>query len=121
MREFRVVLDGQGASEDLLGLARWLREDEFVGEAAKVTLPAAPPGPGHMGSAFDVIQLAVDSGFQVANLALAIAVWRRSRPAPPVVAIERAGTRVEVTGDDPELIARVVGAFESNRDDELPA
>lgn len=67
-----------------------------------------------MGAAFDVIQLTVDSGFQVANLALGIAAWRRSRPAPPVVAIERSGTRIEVTSADPELIARIVGAFEDD-------
>ncbi|MDX2939323.1 effector-associated constant component EACC1 [Streptomyces ipomoeae] len=121
MREFRVVIDGQETTEDLRRLAQWLRDDELVGETATVTLPPAPPGPGQMGSAFDAIQLAVDSGFQVANLALAIAVWRRTRPERPVVTIERGGTHVQVTSSDPELIARVVAAFEDDRNDELTA
>ncbi|MET9386336.1 hypothetical protein ABZY09_36105 [Streptomyces sp. NPDC002928] len=57
---------------------QWLRNDEFVGETATVSLPPAPPGPGQMGSAFDAIQLAVDSGFQVVNLALATRPSTRS-------------------------------------------
>ncbi|MGW7410377.1 effector-associated constant component EACC1 [Streptomyces sp. NPDC054833] len=120
MDEFRVVIDGQGVAEELRRLTQWLRGDEFVGETARVSLPVAPPGAGQMGSAFDVIRLAVDSGFQVANLALAIAAWRRSRPSPPVVAIEHDGTRVEITSSDPEVIAHVVAAFE-DRGDELTA
>ncbi|MFD8306784.1 hypothetical protein ACFV29_31250 [Streptomyces sp. NPDC059690] len=121
MHEFWIVVDGQGGVEDLSRLTQWLRDDEFVGETAAVSLSQAPPGAGHMGSAFDMIQLAVDSTFQVANLALAIAAWRRSHPMPPIVSIERDGTRVELSSDEPEVIAQVVSAFEADRGNERTA
>ncbi|MFJ2936063.1 hypothetical protein ACIO8G_25315 [Streptomyces sp. NPDC087219] len=97
--------------EDLQQLTQWLRDDEELGDSATITLTSPPAKPGDMGVAFDAIQLAVDSGFQVANLVLAVSLWRRSRTKPPVVVIEREGTRVTVDTDDPELAARIASAL----------
>jgi adenosine deaminase len=111
MAEYRVVIEGRFIGEDLRRLTQWLRDDELVGDEAHVALSSAPSSPADMGTAFDAIQLTVDSGFQVANLVLAIAVWRGSRSNPPTVAIERNGTRVTVDSDDPAIVARIAAAL----------
>ncbi|MEV8624122.1 hypothetical protein [Streptomyces sp. NPDC051079] len=112
MSTYRVmVIDDSSGGEDLQQLTQWLRDDEEVGERATITLTSAPAKPGEMGVAFDAVQLAVDSGFQVANLVLAVSLWRRSRTKPPIIVIERDGTRVTVDTDDPALAARIAGAF----------
>ncbi|MDQ0794980.1 hypothetical protein [Streptomyces sp. B1I3] len=111
MVEYQVVIEGRFVGEDLRRLTQWLRDDELVGDEADVVLSSAPSSPGDMGAAFDAIQLTVDSGFQVANLVLAIAVWRSSRSKPPTVAIERNGTRVTVDSDDPAVVARIAAAL----------
>ncbi|MFB7345456.1 hypothetical protein ACIQK9_08985 [Streptomyces hydrogenans] len=112
MSTYRVSVIGEsGGGEDLQRLTEWLRDDEEVGEAATLSLTSAPAGPGDMGVAFDAVQLVVDSGFQVANLVLAVSLWRRGRAKAPVVVIERDGVRVTVDSEDPEAIARVAAAF----------
>lgn len=112
MSAYRVSVDGESSGgEDLRDLTDWLRDDEVVGDSASITVTSAPAKPGDMGVAFDAIQLAVDSGFQVANLVLAVSLWRKARSKPPVVVIERNGTRVMLDSDDPELVARVTSAL----------
>lgn len=96
---------------NLQQLAEWLRGDEQVGEHAEVELVSAPPEDGDMGSAFEAVQVVVDNGFQLANLVLAIATWRRTSPRKPGVVIERNGIRVAVDTDDPEKIAQIAEAL----------
>lgn len=113
MHDYGIKVDGETGGEELRQLLQWLRDDEYVGEEAALTLAAAPAPPGAMGAAFDVIQLSVDSGFQVANMVLAITLWRRGRAKPPTVTIERNGVRVDVISDDPVVVAQVVSALEA--------
>lgn len=111
MAEYQILINSQTMSEDLRRLTQWLRNDEFVGDEASIALSPGPSSQGDMGTAFDAIQLTVESGFQVANLVLAVAVWRSSRSQPPVVAIERNGTRVTVDSSDPAVVARIAAAL----------
>ncbi|MCX5585555.1 effector-associated constant component EACC1 [Streptomyces erythrochromogenes] len=113
MYAYGISVDGDSGGEDLRRLTQWLRDDECVGEGAVVSLATSPPSPGSMGTAFDVIQLSVESGFQVANLVLAISLWRRGRTKPPTVTIERNDVRVDVVSDDPVVVARIVAALEA--------
>ncbi|MET9730290.1 hypothetical protein ABZZ79_06345 [Streptomyces sp. NPDC006458] len=92
----------------LRSLARWLRDDDAIRTEAIVELQQAPPPPGAMGSAFDVIQLSVEAGFQLANLALAYVTWRSTRSRPPTVTVEHEGMRVELNTADPEEIVRLL-------------
>lgn len=70
------------------------------------------PVPGRMGSVFDVVQLVLDSGFQLANLAVARTAWRATRPAPPEITFERDGVKVTLSGQDPETAARLLAELD---------
>ncbi|MFJ2671379.1 hypothetical protein [Streptomyces sp. NPDC087525] len=99
------------AQHGLQNLAQWLRGDEEVGDHAEVDLVAASPADGEMGAAFEGVQVVLDNGFQLANLILAVALWRRAAPHRPNVVIERNGIRVIVDTDDPEKVAQIAEAL----------
>jgi Effector Associated Constant Component 1 len=74
----RITFVGDAQERDLNSLADWLRNEPAIRQHAKITMEQPAPQTGQMGATFDAIQLAIGSGFQLANLALAIASWRRS-------------------------------------------
>ncbi|MFJ7206618.1 hypothetical protein ACIQWR_24190 [Streptomyces sp. NPDC098789] len=113
MEQYRVELNGEAESveRELRSLARWLRDDDAIRSTALVKLTQAPPRPGEMGTAFDVVQLVVDSGFQLGNLALAYAAWRGTRPRSAVVTVEHRGRRVTLDTADPQEIARILAVL----------
>lgn len=105
----RISVGGDAADRDLRSLADWLRREPAIQHHATISLETPPPEPGRMGAGFDAIQLAVDSAFQLANLAIAIAAWRRSRAATPTIVVN--GTVVlDHTKLDPDVIARELRA-----------
>ena len=56
-------------------LLNWLNADQYIKDNAQLTVK--PPAPdATMGTGLDAIQLALESGFDLANLVLAIAKWR---------------------------------------------
>jgi hypothetical protein len=114
MTSYRLAISApdDADSRSLQQLAAWLRGDEQVGDHATVDLEAAPLEEGDMGSAFDAVKVVLDEGFQLANLVLAVAAWRRTSPAKPGVVIERNGIRVTVDTDDPEKIAQIAAALD---------
>jgi hypothetical protein len=105
----RISCDGEASVRDLQSLGDWLRNEPAIRQHAKITFESAPPAPGRMGTTFEVVQLAVDSAFQLASLAIAISSWRRSRAASPTIVVN--GTVVlESTKIDPEQISRELRA-----------
>jgi Effector Associated Constant Component 1/Caspase domain len=80
-------------------LHNWLSKNQYIREKAQLKLPdSAPEG---MGSEFDVIQLVVSSGFDLANLALAFAEWRdKSRETAAPIAVQANGRTTELSLDD---------------------
>ncbi|MGW6537424.1 effector-associated constant component EACC1 [Streptomyces sp. NPDC055051] len=111
MTQFRLTTNG--GQQDLPRLADWLRSDEVVGEQAEIELVQAAPKTGEMGLAFEAVQAIVDNGFQVANLVVAIAAYRRTRPSDRGVVIERDQVRVTIDTDDPAKIAQIVQALDN--------
>ncbi|CAL9452225.1 hypothetical protein SUDANB58_02473 [Streptomyces sp. enrichment culture] len=107
MHSYHLSLTDHNEGAGLRTLARWLRGDEEVSTEAEINLVTTPPREGEMGSAFEAIQVVVDNGFQVANLVVAIAAWRRTTPNKPEVIIERNGTRVTIHSDDAEVISQI--------------
>jgi len=74
-----------------------------------------PEAPGHQGVLVDVLTLVVGAGLSTAQLILAVAEWRRSRPRQPVVTITRElrdGTVVRVDTYDPQALAEAVRRLE---------
>jgi hypothetical protein len=108
----QIRMSGPGADTALSSLYAWLRDEPEVRQHAQMSLLAAEPEPSDMGTAFDVIQLVVDSGFQAMNLALAYAAWRATRQSQPQVTIEHDGITVALHGAEPETVEAIVHALE---------
>jgi hypothetical protein len=105
----RISFDSDAPERDVRSLGDWLRNEPAIRQHARITLENAQPEPGRMGTALEAIQLAVDSGFSLANLALAISAWRRSRVTSPPIVVN--GTVVlDSTKIDAEEIARELRA-----------
>jgi Effector Associated Constant Component 1/Caspase domain len=80
-------------------LHNWLNNNQYIKENAQLKLPdSAPEG---MGPEFDVIQLVLGSGFNLANLALAFAEWRdKSRETAAPIVVQANGRTTELSLDD---------------------
>ncbi|MFI8100838.1 hypothetical protein [Streptomyces sp. NPDC086023] len=101
-----------GASEDeLRSLHQWLLDNPEIRRQAGIELGGEPGPAGSMGGPLEYVQLVMDSGFGLANLALAVVTWRSTRPRPPAVTFERDGVTVTLTGEDPEAAARLLEAL----------
>lgn len=108
----RIRMSGPSAESDLASLCAWLRDEPDIRKHAEMSLLGPEPGPGDMGTAFDVLQLIVDSGFQAANLALAYAAWRATRPRRPRVTIERDGVTVTLDGSESSTVEAIIQILE---------
>ncbi|MFE2498494.1 hypothetical protein ACFXKX_35460 [Streptomyces scopuliridis] len=110
-----IVIDGEGGgeSDDQLStsLYRWLTQDPEVSRHATISLVPEESRAGDMGGALDVINAVVTHGIALGNLALAVATWRASRPAAPVVRLERDGVTVTVEDGSPDTVSRIVDAL----------
>jgi Effector Associated Constant Component 1/Caspase domain len=80
-------------------LHNWLNNDQYIKENAQLKLPdSAPEG---MGPEFDWIQLILSSGFNLANLVLALAGWRdRSRETAAPIVVQVNGRMTGLSLDD---------------------
>ena len=83
----QISFEGDAQERDLNSFTEWLRNDPGIRQNAQITLSQSTPKPGRMGLTFDAIQLTIDSGFQLASLALAIASWRRSNASPATMVV----------------------------------
>ncbi|MEW1930336.1 hypothetical protein [Streptomyces sp. NPDC088360] len=103
------IVGGTG-EEDARSLHDWLLLDRTVRSAAQMDLTSSSqPVPGQQGTVFDIVSLALGSGFNAAALGLSIASWRATRPQQPTVTVEHEdGTKVTITGASPQEAQRVV-------------
>lgn len=109
----RIRMSGPDSEQELASLYAWLGDESAVRQHADISLVMAQPRPSDMGAAFEVIQLMTDSGFQAANLALAYAAWRATRPARPCVTIEINDAQNFVLDDhDPHIVDLITKALE---------
>jgi hypothetical protein len=91
----------------MIELRHWLASDE------RFRLPTgeAQPADGQLGTAVDVLQVAVGSAIALGQLLVSIAQWRQSRPTRPTVLVsaERPdGVTVSIESTDPDALAEVV-------------
>lgn len=101
------------ADTERRSLVAWLRNEPDISHGADIAMTGPPSGPDRMGPMLDVIQLTLDSGFQLASLVVAIAAWRQTQPQQPRVIIRHGDVEVAIAGDDPQTITRIVAALES--------
>jgi hypothetical protein len=105
----RITFEGGAGEKNLQSLADWLRNEPAIRRHAKITLESTSPQPGRMGVPFEAIQLAIESGFSLANLAIAFSSWRRSKGETPAIIVN--GTLVLGSAErDPEKIAQEMRA-----------
>ena len=109
------VADSADGTE-ITSLYRWLAQDPDVRRDAKVTIvPApAPPQPGEMSCALEVVNVVLGNAIALSSLVVAVASWIGSRKSAssPVVRIEREGVSVTISADSPEAIRNVLRELE---------
>ncbi|MEV0280214.1 hypothetical protein AB0I22_28010 [Streptomyces sp. NPDC050610] len=99
-----IGITGDDAEAELRSLRDWLADEPDIRRHTQITLAAAEPEPGDMGSALDLIKLVADEGFQLANLAIAYAAWKATRSRRSNVSVRRDGEPVpldEAQADGP--------------------
>lgn len=94
-----IKIVGSDNREAAASLHRWLTNDQYISANAQVSISRS--GPDAMGVSVEVIQLILDSGFSLANLALALVKWRGGSDGPQVTVVtEVAGVEKELSPDD---------------------
>jgi hypothetical protein len=113
---FSLILDNAD-SEDVLSFFQWLEGDPEFNRTTTLDLSEeSGRPPGAMGAVFDVISLAITSGFSAANLAIAFSSWKASRDVNTSLIIRRGSNQVVISGDDQKDIAAVDRYFSSNEE-----
>ncbi|MEU2930594.1 hypothetical protein ABZ636_37055 [Streptomyces sp. NPDC007251] len=109
---------------ELRSLQDWLRSDPEVRRSTTVGVRGNGPGPGEMGSAFDVLEFVTGNGWSAASFVLAVASWRQARSQRPRVEIRRGDTVIVLTDcsqEEIERATRALDAFESAGEGEAEA
>jgi hypothetical protein len=92
---------GLGDSNAHRSLLNLLFNDEYVKENAKVFLRRPDDQQSKpMGPSFEIIELTINSGFQIATLALAIAQWRQSSGSAAELVIEQGRMTTQLSTDE---------------------
>jgi hypothetical protein len=102
-----------GAEDELRSLLRWLHADETLDVRARVT--GGPTPAHHMGTGFDVLQLALGSGLSTASLVVSVLQWQTSRRRAPSVTLRRGEVEVLLTAEaarDEETLRRIVAVLD---------
>lgn len=115
-----------GAAEDpeseLRSLLRWVHADESLERTVRGRLAgSAEPQPGHMGTAFDLLQFAVGSSMSGGALAVSILQWRDARRQRPALTIRHGGTEVDIPAEaagDERLLRRITALLDEDSGDE---
>ncbi|MFI7707923.1 hypothetical protein [Nonomuraea sp. NPDC049480] len=65
--------------EDLRELFSWIRDDSYLRANSGIGMTRVEQAPDAMGASFEAIKIVIESGFALANLAIAIATYRQAR------------------------------------------
>ncbi|MDX2814839.1 hypothetical protein PV410_20110 [Streptomyces sp. PA03-5A] len=113
-----VTTQARDAEDELRSFHTWLLDDSYVRRNAKVALQGRGPAVGRIGGVgvgvggtLEGIRIALDSGFRLANLALAWLAWRAARSSAPDMTFEHDGVTVTLSGQDVETATRVLEAL----------
>lgn len=111
-----VTTQARDAEDKLRSFHTWLLDDSYVRRNAKVALQGRGPavsliGGVGVGGTPEGIRIALDSGFRLANLALAWRAWHAARSSAPEMTFEHDGVTVTLSGQDVETATRVLEAL----------
>jgi len=111
---FEFTGSDESSARALSSLYRWLREDVAVRNEAKVEF-AADAGPEQMGAA-DVLTAVLTQLTAIGSLAVAVATWRDSRAAAPLMRIRFGSATIEVTDATDDQLAAALHALVSTHE-----
>lgn len=97
---------------DLGQLHDWLLRDRGLRTGARISELAAPPGPDRMGLSVEAVELVLNTGLQLASLAVAIVSWRTAAGPRSGMTVRRGETEVRLSSSDLEDLPTVLDALE---------
>lgn len=98
-----LAVDGDVGGQEGAALRNWLGRDETLRGQAQVQVGDSSR-PGAMGQALELVNVVLSNTLALANLLLAVAAWRQSRPRRSTVRIEAYGSTFTLDTDDPRAI-----------------
>jgi Effector Associated Constant Component 1 len=109
--EIGLSVPGEGDHESLMSLYEWLEDDREIRQQADIRLVEASRQQGSMAGEFELISLLISSGFNIGNLAIALANWRSSRTVPPPVRIAADNLEVTIETSDSRVVEKTLKSF----------
>ncbi|GAA1613111.1 effector-associated constant component EACC1 [Actinoplanes couchii] len=106
-----IAVEGDG--RDLVSLRDWLLATPRIRQSATVALKAPAATRGTMGSAAELITVAVNVTAALGTVLSAVVAWRQSRRHQITVTIRRAYIEVTVTGTDRTTIEQALRQLEN--------
>lgn len=90
----------------------WLLRDRNLRTSSEIAALPAPPTPDGMGLSLDAVELILNSGFQLASLAVAIVSWRKAVEPRSAMTVRRGDVEVRLDRADLEDVRTVLNALE---------
>ncbi|MCH6159622.1 effector-associated constant component EACC1 [Streptomyces marispadix] len=93
----------------------WLLRERSLRTGAEISTIPAPPTADGMGLSMDAVELILNSGLQLASLAVAIVSYRKATEPRSGMTISRGDVEVRLSRGELEDVAAVLGALEHLR------
>ena len=97
-------------------LYQWLAGEPSIRTGGQLASESTDPADGQMtGGLFEAISLVVGSGVSLAQLFMAIAAWRATRPRPYRVTVELPDRTIAIETADPDEALEIARRLETDR------
>jgi hypothetical protein len=96
-------------------LYQWLAGEPEIRTGGQLTAEQSEPGDGQMdGGVLEAISLIIGSGVSLAQLFMAIAAWRATRPRPYRVSVELPDRTIAIETSDPDEALELARRLETH-------
>ncbi|WP_436771053.1 effector-associated constant component EACC1 [Yinghuangia sp. YIM S09857] len=102
-----ITIEHPDAERELRSLQSWLTADDLLVGTAPGLVSSRTARDGEMGPILDVLQLVIGGAIGAADLALAIAAWRRGRGEPPTLELNQGGATITLRGASDDDVRRL--------------
>ena len=107
------IPDDDGA--EARALYQWLAGEPAIRTGGRLAADSAEPGDGQMtGGVLEAISLVIGSGVSLAQLFVAIAAWRATRPRPYRVSVELPDRTIAIETSDPDEALEIARRLETD-------
>jgi len=108
MRQLRIRINDGNSDDELRSLYDWLQNEPDVRQNTAISIERGEAPAGELGTTFDLIQLTVDSSFQLSSLAVSIAAWRATRKKNIYVRVETKDRVMPLSSADSQEIIEIL-------------